>query len=94
MYKRQALAANQGYPSAEVDLAALYENGRGLSLDYVAAYTWYSRAAADGEPTASTRLKNLAHLMTQKQLDRANATLAQSSPSHPSPDKPIMGDSE
>jgi hypothetical protein len=26
--------------------------------------------------------------MTQKQLDRAKAILAESSPSHPSPDKP------
>ena len=83
-----ALAAHQGYPSAEADLAGLYESGRGLSLDYVAAYTWYSRAAAAGDASASTRLKNLAHLMTQKQLDRANAILAQSSPPHPSPDKP------
>jgi hypothetical protein len=56
--------------------------------------TWYSRAAVDSDPSASTRLKNLAHLMTQNQLDRANAILAQSSPSHPSPDKPIVGDSE
>jgi TPR repeat protein len=83
-----ALAAHQGYPAAEADLAALYESGRGVSLDYVAAYTWYSRAADAGDPSGPARLQNLAHLMTQKQLDRAKAVLAQSSPSHPSPGKP------
>ena len=68
-------AARQGDPAAETDLGALYESGRGVSLDYVAAYTWYYRAAAAGDPSGSSHLKNLAKIMTRKELDRANAVL-------------------
>jgi TPR repeat protein len=73
-------AARLGDPAAETDLGTLYENGRGVSLDYVAAYTWYYRAAAAGDPSASSHLKNLAKIMTPKELDRAKAVLFAESP--------------
>jgi TPR repeat protein len=46
----------------------MYEQGRGVPLDYVAAYTWYSTAVAAGEHHSAARLKSLAHLMSPEQL--------------------------
>jgi TPR repeat protein len=50
-------AAEQGYPLAETDLGNLYEQGKGVSPDYVTAYIWYSLGAADGDHRASLGLK-------------------------------------
>ena len=75
------LAAQLGLPSAETNLAYLYEQGRGLPLDYVAAYTWYSRALAAGDATGAGR-QQISHLMTRKQIDEATSLLTNfSSPS-------------
>jgi len=73
------LAAQQGLPSAETNLAYLYEEGIGLPLDYVAAYTWYSRALAAGDSSGADRRRQLAHLMTRKQVDEATSLLSTSS---------------
>jgi len=70
------LAARQGYPLAESGLALLYESGRGLPLDYVAAYAWYSRAIADGDKSGAARLKSLTGLMTPRQITQARNYLA------------------
>ena len=39
------LAANQGYAFAQCNLAAMYEDGRGVHRDYKQALTWYRKAA-------------------------------------------------
>ncbi len=70
------LAAQNGLPGAETNLAYLYEQGRGLPLDYVAAYTWYSRAFAAGDASGAGRRNELSHLMTRKQIDEAASLLA------------------
>jgi TPR repeat protein len=70
------LAAQHGLPSAETNLAYLYEQGRGLPLDYVAAYIWYSRALAVGDASGADRRNQLSHLMTRKQIDEATSLLA------------------
>jgi TPR repeat protein len=67
------LAVQQGLPSAETSLGFLYEQGKGVPLDYVSAYTWYSLAMAAGNQAAADGRKRLAQLMTRKQLDEANA---------------------
>jgi uncharacterized protein len=80
------LAAQSGVPSAETNLAYLYETGKGVPLDYVAAYTWYSRAIAAGNFTGAEHRKQLAQIMTQKQLDEANSlTTASVAPASASP---------
>ena len=56
---------------AQADLAYMFEVGRGVPLDYVAAYTWYSAAAAGGERHSSARLKSLAGVMLPAQLTLA-----------------------
>jgi TPR repeat protein len=66
------LAVQKGLPAAESGLGFLYEHGKGVPLDYVAAYTWYSRAIAAGDSTSNDRRKQLAQIMTRKQLDEAN----------------------
>ena len=46
------LAAEQGHPKAQLNLAAMYGNGQGVPRDYVMAYAWAEIAAgneADGE---------------------------------------------
>jgi len=69
------LAAQQGLPSAETNLAYLYEQGIGLPLDYVAAYTWYSRAVVSGDASGVDRRTQISHLMTRKQIDEATSLL-------------------
>ena len=73
----ERLAAQQGYSRAESDLAYFYETGKGVPLDYVMAYAWYSRAIAGGDTVASNRRKSLARLITPKQLREANALVSQ-----------------
>jgi TPR repeat protein len=70
------LAAQYGLPIAETNLAYLYEQGKGLPLDYVAAFTWYSRALAAGEASGADRRNELSHLMTRKQIDETTSLLA------------------
>jgi uncharacterized protein len=80
------LAVQKGLPGAETSLGFLYEHGKGVPLDYVAAYAWYSRAFAAGDSTSIDRRKQLAQIMTPKQLDEANGllTVQISGPSPPS----------
>lgn len=73
----ERLAADQGYPDAEADLGYAYETGKAVSLDYIAAFAWYSRASSHGDRRASERRKSLSRLMTHKQLAEANALLAE-----------------
>lgn len=70
------LAAQQGNINAQTALASLYETGKGVPLDYVAAYAWYSRAIAGGDRTASERRKSLSNLMTSKQREKADTLLS------------------
>jgi TPR repeat protein len=66
-------AADQGYARAQFDLGYLYEQGKGLPLDYVSAYMWYEAAAAGGEKRAGARLRSLSRLVTQQQIKTASA---------------------
>jgi uncharacterized protein len=46
------LAAKQGLPGAQVDLAFFYVNGLGVEKSYDEAFRWYRLAAAQGDPDA------------------------------------------
>jgi len=72
----EALASQQGEAKAQTDLAYLYETGKGVPLDYVAAYVWYARSIAAGEKSGVDRLKSLSLIMTRKQLQQAVALAA------------------
>lgn len=69
------LAAQQGEAAAETDLGRLYEAGKGVPLDYSLAYVWFSRAVNDGDRSAKPLLKDLSHLMTSTQVERAKSML-------------------
>jgi TPR repeat protein len=43
-------AAGQGNADAENNIGDLYENGLGVSQDYVQAMVWYRKAADQGIP--------------------------------------------
>ena len=71
--------AEQGYAQAQINLGDLYAEGKGVSLDYVTAYMWYSLGSA-GDPCAAIKIKNLSRLITSKQRiegeNRASAWLS------------------
>jgi uncharacterized protein len=74
------LAVQKGLPAAATSLGFLYEHGKGVPLDYVAAYAWYSRAIAAGDFSSTEHRKQLAQIMTRKQLDEACTLLASQPP--------------
>lgn len=45
-------SARQGYPLAQTSLGVLYHAGDGVPQDWLAAYAWLARAAAQGNPDA------------------------------------------
>ena len=75
------LAAQQNLPGAQISLAYLYEQGKGVPLDYIAAYTWYSRAIANGDQAGAKNRNHLARIMTPNQLNQANAIITAQAPS-------------
>jgi TPR repeat protein len=82
------LAVQKGLPAAATSLGFLYEHGKGVPLDYVAAYAWYSRAITAGDSSSNEHRKQLAQIMTRKQLDEAS-TLVTAQPPAQSPTSSI-----
>ncbi|MBV9181418.1 MAG: sel1 repeat family protein, partial [Acidobacteria bacterium] len=66
-------AAEHGDPGGQFDLASLYSLGRGVPLDYVSAYYWFTRAAAQGDERSARCLKQLSKVMTPRQIREARA---------------------
>ena len=50
-------AAEQGYADAQFSLGSMYDNGRGVSHDYVIAHMWLSLAAGGDKKGAEARNK-------------------------------------
>jgi hypothetical protein len=65
-------AAEQGYARAQIDLGYLYEQGRGVPLDYVNAYTYYKLAVMGGDKRGRQRMTRLSRRMTQAQIIEAS----------------------
>src|SRR5262249_21488500 len=70
-------AAEHGDRAGQFDLASLYSLGRGVPLDYVRAYFWYSLAATQGDERSAHHLKQLAKLMTPRQISEARTRLSE-----------------
>ena len=64
-------SAEQGYSKAQVELGKLYEAGRGLPQDRVAAYMWYSLAEAQGDRYAKVLRPSLAEKLTAAEIAEA-----------------------
>lgn len=69
-------ASELGYARAQLDLGYLYEQGKGVPMDDVAAYMGYKAAADRGEQRATAALKSLSSLMTDAQIKQATAATA------------------
>ena len=70
---------------AQLDLGYLYEQGKGVPLDHIAAYMWYKLAAAGGERRAVTQLKILSSVMTEAQIRQATSAAAELNIPAPNP---------
>lgn len=59
LFKEKLQEAIQGNSHAQFDVGSMYKNGRGVSPDRDKAIEWYSKAAAQDNQKAVTRLKLL-----------------------------------
>ena len=69
------LAADQGEPTAQVNLGIAYRDGRGVPQDYVGAHMWFNLAAAQSSDENRDRRvearNDVAERMTAKQIAEA-----------------------
>lgn len=68
-------AAEHNDITARFNLASLYASGKGVPLDYISAYVWYSLAASQGDKLSALRLRELKRLITPNQLAQAESRL-------------------
>ena len=59
LFKEKLQEAKQGNSNAQFDIGSMYKNGRGVSSDRSKAIEWYSKAAAQDNQKAVSRLKLL-----------------------------------
>jgi TPR repeat protein len=64
-------AAQQGLASAQYRLGIMYEEGDGVPLDYMYAYTWFNLAAAQNYVLAADHRDSLAKKIMPWQLSEA-----------------------
>lgn len=64
-------SAAQGNAEAQMQLGDAYARGKGVSLDYITAHMWLSRAAAKGTYEAKYRFEYLLSKMTPEQIAKA-----------------------
>jgi hypothetical protein len=68
------IAADQGNDAdAQVSMGSFYENGRGVTQDYVEAMRWYRRAADQGDPDGQVAVGSLYQFGRGVPLDYAEA---------------------
>jgi uncharacterized protein len=51
--------AEQGNPSAQLNLGSMYANGQGVTQDNAQAVAWFRKAAEKGSPSAQYNLGNM-----------------------------------
>src|SRR5262249_42274780 len=80
-------AAEQGVPSAQLTLAWMYWQGKGVSSDPISAYMWYlvsERSSSEMKEEIVTAKRRLSEVMTTEQIieaqKRAAARFRQSKP--------------
>jgi len=54
--RQLALAAEQGHADAQYNLGMMYDNGHGVTQDYVRAMEWYRKSANQGNANAQYNL--------------------------------------
>lgn len=68
-------SAAQGYSQAEANAGVAYATGRGVRLDYVQAYVWFSLAAEHGDSGSVRARQKLKEIMTPAQIEAVNFKL-------------------
>ena len=63
-------SAEQECEIAQINLGYLFENGKGVPVDYPEAQKWYRLAMARGNARAKKAMTSLAAIMTQKKATR------------------------
>lgn len=66
--------ADEGFPTAQVNLGLMYENGRGVQQDYAEAAQWFRKAADRGDAQGQLNLGRLYRLgqgVPQNRIDAA-----------------------
>ena len=66
-----AIAAEQGYASAQYNLGIMYNNGHGVVTDYVRAYMWFNLGAYNGNTLGSQNKASITQDMTSAQITKA-----------------------
>jgi len=72
-------AAEQGVPSAQLTLAWMYWQGKGVAADPVSAYMWYlvsERSSSDMKEEIATAKRKLSEVMTTEQVIEAQKRAA------------------
>ena len=64
-------AAEQGHPSAQINLGLMYNYGKGVPQDYVSAHTLFNLAGAQGNENGRQARDRLAKKMTARQIAEA-----------------------
>ena len=59
--------------AAPYSLGVMYENGEGVTQDYIQAHMWFNLAAAHGYENASKHRDDLAKKMTPADIPKAQA---------------------
>ncbi|MDD5628508.1 MAG: caspase family protein [Elusimicrobia bacterium] len=73
------------------NLGGMYENGEGVTQDYVQAYRWYLISAAHEGPVRDA-LERLKALMTKEQVAEAQKLAAAAQPQPAAPEKKLASD--
>jgi TPR repeat protein len=67
--------ARESNTQAQVWLAAIYENGHGVSQDLVLSYIWYSLAARGGDAAGATGRDRLSARLQPSQIRQADTVI-------------------
>ena len=70
-------AAEQGYAGVQLNLGAMYYNGRGVPENDVQAYMWWSIAKAQGDVLAADWLDDVKERMIPIMITKAQALAAE-----------------
>jgi len=84
-------SAKQGLPNAQMRLAELYVEGRGVTRDFQAAYAWYAVADNIGHKKAAAALATVSERLTTAELASAQRLAEQYIKDHSKPPAPPEG---
>jgi TPR repeat protein len=82
-FKHFSLAAEQGYAPAQFAVGYMYAKGQSVKQDKLLAHMWLNLAAARGVKDAATLRDQMAKMMTQEEINKAQQMAVEWSPSPP-----------